>query len=91
MSPRNFAKEMISPYFLSDPHYIDDRPKKIGRIRRFINLLRTPAKMEFEAMPYQTRPEVPEAEIDLRALRDQRRAEAAAAAAKQAADRQANK
>ena len=73
MSPRNFAKEMISPYFLSDPHYVDDRPKKPSRIRKFIRLLRTPAKMEFEHLPYQTRPEVPEAEIDLRALREQRR------------------
>lgn len=74
MSPRNFAKNMISPYFLSDPHYKNDLPKKVSRIRKFINLLRTPAKMEFEAMPYQTRPEVPEAEVDLKALREQRRA-----------------
>ena len=74
MSPRNFAKHHISPYFLSDPHYIDDRPKKIGRIRKFINLLRTPAKMEFEHLPYQTRPDVSEVEVDLKALREQRRA-----------------
>ena len=74
MSPRHFAKKMISPYFLSDPHYKNDLPKKPSRIRKFINLLRTPAKMEFEAMPYQTRPVVPEAEIDLRAIREQRRA-----------------
>lgn len=74
MSPRHNAKHMISPYFLTDPHFIDDRPKKIGRIRKFINLLRTPAKMEFEHLPYQTRPDVPEAEIDLRAIREQRRA-----------------
>ena len=73
MSPRNFAKHHISPYFLSDPHYIDDRPKKIGRIRKFINLLRTPAKMEFEHLPYQTRPDVSEVEVDLKALREQRR------------------
>lgn len=74
MSPRHNAKHMISPYFLSDPHYKNDLPKKVGRIRKFINLLRTPAKMEFEHLPYQTRPDVPEAEIDLRALREQRRA-----------------
>ena len=73
MSPRHYAKHMISPYFLSDPHYVDDRPKKVSRIRKFINLLRTPAKMEFEHLPYQTRPDVPEAEIDLRAIREQRR------------------
>jgi len=73
MSPRNFAKNMISPYFLSDPHYKNDLPKKVSRIRRFITLLRTPAKMQFEAMPYQASPEVPEAEIDLRALREQRK------------------
>ena len=73
MSPRNFAKEMISPYFLSDPHYSNTVPKKVSRIRKFINLLRTPAKMEFEHLPYQTKPDVPEAEIDLRALREQRR------------------
>ena len=74
MSPRNFAKQQIHPHFLNDLHFIDDRPKKIGRIRKFINLLRTPAKMQFEHLPYQTRPDVPEAEIDLRALREQRRA-----------------
>lgn len=74
MSPRHNAKHMISPYFLSDPHYNNDLPKKVSPIRKFINLLRTPAKMEFEHMPYQTRPEVPEAEIDLKALRESRRA-----------------
>jgi len=73
MSPRNFAKHQLGPYFLSENHYTDDRPKKIGRIRKFINLLRTPAKMEFEHLPYQTRPDVPEAEIDLKAIREQRR------------------
>ena len=73
MSPRHNAKNMISPYFLSDPHYKNNLPKKVGRIRKFINLLRTPAKMEFEHLPYQTKPDVPEAEIDLRALREQRR------------------
>jgi hypothetical protein len=74
MSPRNFAKQQISPYFLSDPHYKNDLPKKPSRIRKFIDLLRTPAKMEFEHLPYQTRPDVPEAEVDLKALREQRRA-----------------
>lgn len=74
MSPRNFAKHQVSPYFLSDPHFINDLPKNDSRIRRFINRLRTPVKMQFEHLPYQTRPEVPEAEIDLRALREQRRA-----------------
>ena len=73
MSPRNFAKQQLGPYFLSENHYVDDRPKKISRIRKFINLLRTPAKMEFEHLPYQTRPDVPEAEIDLKAIREQRR------------------
>ncbi len=73
MSPRNFAKHQLGPYFLSENHYTDDRPKKISRIRKFINLLRTPAKMEFEHLPYQTRPDVPEAEIDLKAIREQRR------------------
>ena len=74
MSPRHYAKHMISPYFLSDPHYKNDLPKKVSRIRKFINLLRTPAKMQFEHLPYQTRPDVPEAEVDLKALREQRRA-----------------
>lgn len=86
MSPRHFAKKQINQHFLNDLHYIDDRPKKVSRIRKFINLLRTPAKMEFEHLPYQTRPEVPEAEveaaqaeepqpIDLKALREKRRVE----------------
>ena len=74
MSPRHYAKHMISPYFLSDPHYKNDLPKKPSRIRKFINLLRTPAKMEFEHLPYQTRPDVSEVEVDLKALRESRRA-----------------
>lgn len=74
MSPRNFAKQQIGPHFISDPHYKDDLPKKVGRIRKFITLLRTPAKMEFEHLPYQSRPQVDEAEVDLKALRESRRA-----------------
>jgi hypothetical protein len=76
MSPRHFAKYMISPYFLSDNHYTCKcgKTKKHGHyIRKFIDFIRTPAKMEFEHLPYQTRPVVPEAEIDLKAIRDQRR------------------
>jgi hypothetical protein len=65
---------MINSHFPTDSHYKKDLSKKVSCIRKFINLFRTPAKMEFEHLPYQTRPEVPEAEIDLRALREQRRA-----------------
>jgi hypothetical protein len=76
MSPRNFAKQMMGPYFLSDKHYSCEcgKDKKHSHpIRKFIDRLRTPAKMQFEHLPYQNRPVVPEAEIDLKALREQRR------------------
>jgi len=76
MSPRNFAKHMMGPYFLSDKHYgcsCGKDKKHSHPIRNFIDRLRTPAKMQFEHLPYQTRPVVPEAEIDLKALREQRR------------------
>ena len=76
MSPRHFARHMMGPYFLSDNHYTCEcgKTKKHGHpIRKFIDFIRTPAKMEFEHLPYQTRPVVPEAEIDLKAIREQRR------------------
>lgn len=28
MSPRNFAKYQLGPYFVSNPHYCDDKEKK---------------------------------------------------------------
>ena len=89
MSPRHFTKAMYGPYYLSAKHYdIPKNPQTkfevftyrlfkytgINSIVKFFTLLRTPAKMEFEHTPYQTRPEVPEAEVDLKALREQRRA-----------------
>ncbi len=76
MSPRNFAKQMMGPYFLSDKHYSCScgKVKKHSHpIRKFIDRLRTPAKMQFEHLPYQATPVVPEAEIDLKAIREQRR------------------
>lgn len=74
MSPRHYAKHMISPYFLSDPHYIDDRPKKVTLIGRFVNLFKSPAKSAPESLADQAQPETPEVEVDLKALREQRRA-----------------
>jgi len=50
MSPRHFAKYMISPYFLSDNHYTCKcgKTKKHGHyIRKFIDFIRTPAKIYF--------------------------------------------
>lgn len=88
MSPRHFAKHQYGPYFLSSKHYDKPtKPQTkfektsykvfkytgINSIIKFVTLLRTPAKMEFEHLPYQTRPDVPEAEVDLKALREQRR------------------
>ena len=74
MSPRHYAKHMISPYFLSDPHYVDDRPKKVTLIGRFVNLFKSPAKNAAESLADQAQPEAPEVEVDLKALREQRRA-----------------
>lgn len=89
MSPRHFTKAIYGPYYLSDKHYDQPQKPQtkfekisywvfkytgINSIVKFVTLLRTPAKMEFEHLPYQTRPDVPEAEVDLKALREQRRA-----------------
>ena len=67
MSPRNFAKQQISPYFLTDPHFNCDcgkHNKTTSRnpLRRFINFLRSPAKVsnKTEWLPYQGRPDLSE-------------------------------
>jgi hypothetical protein len=88
MSPRHFTKAIYGPYYLSAKHFdLPQKPKtrfekfsywviKYSGIGKIINFIKSPNKItpEFEHLPYQTRPEVPEAEIDLRALREQRRA-----------------
>ena len=88
MSPRNhFTKAIYGPYYLSRRHFINDLPSKpktkfekasfyvlkYTGISKLIVFIKSPAKMQFEHLPYQTRPVVPEAEIDLKAIREQRR------------------
>ena len=87
MSPRHFTKAIYGPYYLSAKHYdIPQEPKtrfevftykvfKYTGIGKVIDLIKSPGKItpKFEHTPYQTRPEVPEAEVDLKALREQRR------------------
>ena len=90
MSPRHFTKAIYGPYYLSDKHYNQPKKPQtkfevftykmfkytgINSIIKFVTVLRTPVKMEFEAMPYQTRPEAEEVQsVDLKALRESRRA-----------------
>ena len=88
MSPRHFTKAIYGPYYLSDKHY--DQPQKpqtkfekisywvikytgIGKV---IDFIKSPGKItpKFEHLPYQTRPDVSEVEVDLKALRESRRA-----------------
>jgi len=37
MSPRNFAKYQLGPYFLSDPHHCDDKQKKHLSIKKSVD------------------------------------------------------
>lgn len=92
MSPRNFAKHQMGPYFITDKKHfkfrerVVNKPKFVNRISNYVytkskyisalinKIFHSPVKVTLEHLPYQTRPEVPEAEIDLRALREQRRA-----------------
>ena len=79
---------MYGPYYLSAKHY--DQPQKpqtkfevftyrvfkytgIGKV---VDFIKSPGKVtpKFEHLPYQTRPDLPEAEVDLKALRESRRA-----------------
>lgn len=88
MSPRHFTKAIYGPYYLSDKHY--DQPQKpqtkfekisywvikytgIGKV---VDIIKSPGKItpKFEHLPYQTRADVPEVEVDLKALRESRRA-----------------
>lgn len=66
MSPRHFAKHHISPYFLSDPHFIDDRPKKVTLIGKFVNLFKSPAQNEEPETPAEAGGDQ---EIDLKQIR----------------------
>ena len=89
MSPRHFTKAIYGPYYLSSQHYINAVPNtpqtkfekftyvlfKYTGINKFLDFYFAPPKVthKFEHLPYQTRPDVPEAEVDLKALREQRR------------------
>ena len=69
------------PRFLKDrePNKLITKIKnKVYTYKAYISsftkkIFKSPAKVQFEHLPYQTRPEVPEAEIDLKAIREQRR------------------
>jgi hypothetical protein len=73
MSPRNFAKHQLGPYFVSSPHFTDHNPKKVTLIDKFVNLFRSPVKNAADNIADQSQPEAPEVEVDLKALREQRR------------------